>query len=227
MRTTPLLAVLLLSLCANAQETDRAIREGNAAYKQGDQNAAIRSYSKARADQRGAFNLGNAHYRQDSLADAQRDFEAASTLAKTPAEQARAFHNLGNSRMGQQQWQEAVDAYKQALKRAPGDEDTRYNLAYAQKKLQEEQKKKDQQQGGDNKQQQDQQQQQKQDQQAKQQQPEQDQQAKEQQQQKPGQFSKQDAERMLEAMQQQEKSAQNKARENMRVRARVPIEKDW
>ena len=226
MRIVPLAAVLLIAHSATAQALDRAIREGNAAYKKGDQDAAIRSYSKALADQRGVFNLGNAHYRQDSLTDAQRDFEAASTLAKSPGEQARAFHNLGNSRMLQKQWQEAVNAYKQALRRAPGDEDTRYNLAYAQKKLQEEQQKQKQQQQN-NDQQKQQQDQQKQDQQQQDQQKQQDQQAKQQEQKQPGQISKQDAERMLEAMQQQEKAAQKEVQKNIRVRPKEPIEKDW
>lgn len=236
MRTHLLLAFATIAGTAAAQEVDRAIREGNSAYKKGDQSGAIRAYEKARADQRGTFNLGNAYYRQDSVADAQRTFEAASTLAKDPAAQARAFHNLGNSWMKQQKWQEAANAYKQALKRKPDDDDTRYNLAYAQKKLQEEQKKKDK----NKDQKQDQQQQQPQDQQQQQdqkqdpkdqkdQEPQQnkDQQSKDQQQQKPGQMGQQDAQRMLDAMQQQEKDSQKKARDKMRVRAKLPIEKDW
>ena len=134
MRTNGLLfALLSLSGTLAAQkEADRAIREGNTAYKKGDQPGAIRSYEKARTDQRGAFNLGNAYYREDSVADAQRTFEAASTLAKDADGQARAYHNLGNTQMKQRKWQEAVNAYKQALKRRPDDEDTRYNMAYAQ-----------------------------------------------------------------------------------------------
>lgn len=236
MRTNLLLFVFAaVTGTVSAQEADRAIREGNTAYKKGDQATAIHSYEKARNDQRGAFNLGNAFYRQDSVADAQRTFEAASTLAKDPDAQARAFHNLGNSWMKQQKWQEAANAYKQALRRKPDDEDTRYNLAYAQKKLQEEQKKKDKNkdQKQDQQQQDQQQQEQKQDQkdqkdqQQQQQQKDQDQQAKDQEQKKPGQMGEQDAQRMLDAMQQQEKDSQKKARDKMRVRAKLPIEKDW
>ncbi len=235
MRTTGLLLALLAwtGVASAQKETDRAIREGNDAYKKGDQAGAIRSYEKARTDQRGAFNLGNAYYRQDSAADAQRTFEAATSLAKDPDAQARAFHNLGNSWMKQQKWQEAVNAYKQSLRRRPDDEDTRYNLAYAQKKLQEEQqKKKDQKQdqNQDQKQQDQKDQQQQQDQQQDQkEQQAQNQQGKDQpkQQQQPGQISEQDAQRILDALQQQEKDTQEKAREKLRVRAKLPIEKDW
>ncbi len=231
MKRATLLPLLLCTTSLFAQQADRAIRKGNAAYKKGDQATAIKSYSQAANDQRAEFNLGNAYYRQDSVRDAQRTFEAASSLAKDPNAQARAFHNLGNSWMKQQKWQEAVNAYKQALKRQPNDDDTRYNLAYAQKKLQEEQKKKDQNKKDDKKQ--DQQQQQQQDQQKKDDQDKKDQQkqdqGQDQQQQakKPGQIDKQDAQRMLDAMQQQEKNTQDKAREKMKVRVKKPIDKDW
>ena len=178
---------LVLGSGTQAQQADRAIREGNAAYRAKDLSKAIQRYAQAQADPRGAFNLGNAHYRLDSAADAQHSYEAASSLAKDPAAQARAFHNLGNSWMKQQKWEEAINAYKQSLKRVPDDDETRYNLAYAQKKLQEEKNKDKQNKPQD---QQDQQQQQP------QQQPQQGQQ---QPQKQPGQIDKQDAQRMLDA----------------------------
>lgn len=216
-RILPMLVITTAAGPVGAQGVDRAIHEGNKAYKAKDLPAAVQRYGQARSDARGAFNLGNALYRQDSVAAAQRSFEAAGSLSKDPAAQARAFHNLGNSWMRQQKWQEAINAYKQSLKRAPDDDETRYNLAYAQKKLQEEQKKDKQ----DNKDKQDQQQQQP----KPQPQDQQDKQQKEQKQ--PGQIDKEDAQRMLDAMQQQEKSTQEKAREKMRARVRKPIEKDW
>lgn len=211
-RCIPLLILGAITSSVGAQAVDRAIREGNKAYRSQDLPTAVQRYGQAQGDARGVFNLGNALYRQDSVSGAQRSFEAASALAKDAAAQARAFHNLGNSWMKQQKWQEAINAYKQSLKRAPDDDDTRYNLAYAQKKLQEQQNK-----GGQNKQDQQQQQEQ--------QQPQQ--QSQQQQQKQPGQIDKQDAQRMLDAMQQQEKNTQEKAREKMRARVRKPIEKDW
>jgi Ca-activated chloride channel homolog len=211
-------AALACWACATvfAQKPERAIHQGNEAYKKGDQAAAIKNYSRAASDPRAAFNLGNAFYRQDSVRDAQRTFENATSMAKDPEAQARAYHNLGNAWMKQQNWKEAVNAYKQSLKRNPNDDETRYNLAFAQKKLQQQ----EQQQNKDDQQKQDQQQQQQQ-----QQQQDQDQQKQDQQQQ--GQMDKQDMQRMLDAMQQQEKQAQQKAREKMKVAVKKPIEKDW
>ena len=137
------LSLILLALATactlHAQEVDRALRKGNTDYKKGDLEGAIDAYSKAEKDERGMFNLGNAYYRQDSIADALRSYENAASMAKGAEAQARAYHNLGNSWMKQDKYQEAINAYKEALKRVPMDEDTRYNLAFAQKKLAQEQ----------------------------------------------------------------------------------------
>ncbi|HRN38247.1 MAG TPA: tetratricopeptide repeat protein [Flavobacteriales bacterium] len=235
-----LIASLLLAMAiggARAQEADRSIRKGNNDYAKGDLNGAIDAYSHAGEDPRALFNLGNAHYRQDSAAAAQRTFENAASIAKGPQAQARAYHNLGNSWMKQQNFQEAINAYKEALKRSPNDADTRYNLAYAQKKLaQQQQQQQQQQQGGqDNKDQKD---QDKQDQKGKDQQdkgqqdkndPQQGDQPKEQQQEQQRQerIDPQDAKRMLDAAQQQEQDVQDKVRQLMQPKPATPPEKDW
>lgn len=232
-----LIASLLLAMAiggARAQEADRSIRKGNNDYAKGDLNGAIDAYGHAGEDPRALFNLGNAYYRQDSAAAAQRTFENAASIAKGPQAQARAYHNLGNSWMKQQNFQEAVNAYKEALKRSPNDADTRYNLAYAQKKLAQQQQQ--QQQGGqDNKDQKD---QDKQDQKGKDQQdkgqqdkndPQQGDQPKEQQQEQQRQerIDPQDAKRMLDAAQQQEQDVQDKVRQLMQPKPATPPEKDW
>lgn len=239
---TILLALAVASL--HAQEAERALRQGNSDYKAGNLAGAIEAYGKADKDERGMFNLGNAFYRQDSLGDAQRSFENAASMAKLPADQARAYHNLGNSFLRQGNFPEAITAYKEALKRVPSDEDTRYNLAYAQKLLQKQEQQQKQQ--GDNKDQQDKQDQQKnQDQKDQGQQDRQDQGEKDRQQdrdegkdkkeqqdkgreqQKPGQIAPQDATRMLDAAQQQEKDVQDKVRQMMQPKPVKPAEKDW
>jgi len=233
-----LIASLLLAMAiggARAQEADRSIRKGNNDYAKGDLNGAIDAYSHAGEDPRALFNLGNAHYRQDSAAAAQRTFENAASIAKGPQAQARAYHNLGNSWMKQQNFQEAINAYKEALKRSPNDADTRYNLAYAQKKLAQQQQQQQQQGGQDNKDQKD---QDKQDQKGKDQQdkgqqdkndPQQGDQPKEQQQaqQRQERIDPQDAKRMLDAAQQQEQDVQDKVRQLMQPKPATPPEKDW
>ncbi|MEO5584670.1 MAG: tetratricopeptide repeat protein [Flavobacteriales bacterium] len=234
--------ILLALACAcglRAQEVDRSLRKGNSAYEKGDLKNAITDYSGAAKDERGMFNLGNAYYRQDSVALAQRTYENAASMAKGAPAQARAYHNLGNSWMRQGKYQEALNAYKEALKRTPNDDDTRYNLAYAQKKLAQQQQQQKQQNKDQNKDQKD-QDKQKQDQQSKDQQdkdqqkkddqqkdgqPKDDQDKKQQQQQE--RINPQDAQRMLDAAQQQEKEVQDKVRRAMQPKPAAPTEKDW
>ncbi len=224
-----------------AQKLDHDIRTGNAAYEKGDTKDAIHSYSKAATDERGLFNLGNAYYRQDSFPASQQAFENAAAMAKGNAAQARAYHNLGNTWMKQGKYEEAANAYKEALKRVPNDNDTRYNLAYAQAKL--EQKKqqqnkdnKDQNKQGQNKKDQPQQgksdqnkdQKDKQDQQQKPQDQQQKDEDKQQQQQQQDRIDPQDAQRMLDAAEQAEKGVQDKVREKLHAgKPKPPTGKDW
>lgn len=222
---------------AVAQDVERALREGNAAYRMDSVASAARAYERAAGDERGTFNLGNALYRQQQYDMARQRFESAAAMAHEPAAQAHAYHNLGNSMLELKKPEEAIKAYKEALKRDPSDEDTRYNLAYAQRLLhqQQQQQKKNDQNKDQQKQDQKDQDQQKKDQQKQDQQQQQDQQKQDQQQQdqqqaqrsKEGQIDKRDAERILDALNRQEKDVQDKVRAKRRVAVRVPIEKDW
>lgn len=110
-RLNLLLLLLACALGLHAQQADRAIRQGNSAYKEGDLKDAVKAYSNAEKDERGMFNLGNALYRQDSVKQAQQSYENAASMAKGPDAQAKAYHNLGNSWMRQGKYQEAVNAY--------------------------------------------------------------------------------------------------------------------
>ncbi|MGB3870539.1 MAG: tetratricopeptide repeat protein [Flavobacteriales bacterium] len=236
-RLTLILLALATACTLHAQEVDRALRKGNTDYKKGDLEGAIDAYSKAEKDERGMFNLGNAYYRQDSIADALRSYENAASMAKGAEAQARAYHNLGNSWMKQDKYQEAINAYKEALKRVPMDEDTRYNLAFAQKKLAQEQQQQKQKQK-DNDKDKDQDKQDKQDK-KEEQDKDQDQQdrdqkkneekqdEKKQEQKQQERIDPQDAKRMLEAAQQKEQDVQEKVREMMQPKPSKPTEKDW
>lgn len=64
----------------------------------------------------------------------------AAKIAESKEDKHKIFHNLGNSFMEQKKYQEAVNAYKDALRNNPKDEETRYNYALAKKMLEEEQK---------------------------------------------------------------------------------------
>ena len=65
-----------------------------------------------------------------------KDYARASQPQLTPQQQAGVLHNLGNVAMKKKDYQAAVQAYEEALIRHPEDDNTRYNLALAQKLLQ-------------------------------------------------------------------------------------------
>ncbi|MBK7818973.1 MAG: tetratricopeptide repeat protein [Sphingobacteriaceae bacterium] len=116
----------------------------------------------------------------------------------------RAWHNIGNCYLQKKDWDQAITAYKKALKFDPKDEDTRYNLAYALKNRPPKQNK-----GGGQSQQQ------------------QNQNQKQQQQQQQQQISKEDAERLLKALMNAEKKTQDKRKQKQEDASKSDPDKDW
>ncbi len=83
------------------------------------------------------YNLGNSIYRQNQQGEAQIKYIQALETAKTKTEKHRIYHNLGNTFMLDKNYDAAVDAYKNALRNNPFDEETRYNYALAKRKKKE------------------------------------------------------------------------------------------
>ena len=160
--------------------------------------------------------------------------------SRAPADKEMAYYNLGNTFFKSQKLEESIEEYKRSLRLDPSDEDARYNYLLAKDRLkkqqdqkkQDKQNKQDKQDKNDKKdQQQDQNQQQnqdKQDQKNQQQQQPQQQQAKQdqtKQQQQKNQMPKQQADRILEALRNNEKEIQKQLRK--RAATKIIIEKDW
>ncbi|HSN48192.1 MAG TPA: tetratricopeptide repeat protein, partial [Flavobacterium sp.] len=83
------------------------------------------------------FNLGNSIYKQNQIAEAKFAYAKAIENIKTRPQKHKVFHNLGNVFMKEKNYTAAVEAYKNALRNNPSDEETRYNYALAKKKLKE------------------------------------------------------------------------------------------
>ncbi len=239
---------LMISLNGNCQSENRLIQQGNDQYKNSKFPDAEKNYKKSIEKQplsfTGNYNLGNALYKQKKYEDAAKQFMQAAGVDSTTGNQSKSYYNLGNSLLKSDKYKESTEAYKMALRQNPSDENARYNLSYALSKLHQQeqqnkenkdnknkdkkdnkdQKNKDQQQKNKDQQQKDQQQKDQQKEQQKKDQEKQDQQAK-QQQSKPK-ISKEDAERILEALKNDEKDLQKKKAKKYEATGNNPA-KDW
>jgi Ca-activated chloride channel family protein len=232
--------ILLLSLVGvigSAQTLRSHVKEGNTAYEKEHYDDAEAAYKKAleknSKSKEAQFNLGNSYYKQQRYDDAIKQYGSAGAVMKTPEEKSMTAYDIGNALYRSEKYQDAMNAYRQALKQNPNDDDARYNLQMARMKLKQQQqqnkdqknKNKDQKQNQQNKDQQK-QDQQKQDQQ-KQQQQNKDQQSKQDQTQaqKKNQMPKEEANRILDAMRNNEKDIQKNLRKREAVK--VHVEKDW
>ena len=222
------LILFIFCFVSNAQNERPLVREGNKLYKEKKFSDAEVSYKKSlnvnKESRYGQFNLGNAYYKQGKFDDAIKQFTPLGTDKKfDKVEQSNAYHNLGNSYLQTKKYEESIAAFKNSLKLNPHDSDTRYNLAYAQAMLQKQQQ---QQKKDKNDQKKDDKKDDKKDQQNEK--DKNDQQKKDEQKQaqkQPQKISKEDAEKILQALNNDEKNIQKKAQ---KIDAKkVVIEKNW
>ena len=218
--------LLLIAVAAQAQTDRQYVRQGNKLFQKGDFEHAEVAYAKAieknEKNPQAHYNLGNAlmAQRKDSAAVVQ--FQAAGQLETNPLRKSQAYHNIGVVCQQNKLYGDAIEAYKQALRLNPNDDETRYNLALCKHEKQ----KQDQNQQNQHQNQQNKDDQQKKDNQDKQDQKQQDQDQQKQQEQKP-QMSKENAEQLLNAAMQQEKQTQKRMKEAEKQGERRQVEKNW
>ena len=203
--------ILTLYTSANAQKSYREhLRSGNRIYVDSIFDKSEIEYRKAiekdGKDANAHFNLGNALLFQNKGEEALKEYELAAMYEEDKERLAQVYHNTGVLMQAAKDYKNAVEAYKQALRNNPNDDETRYNLALAMNQLKQQQQDQQQQQQDQQQQQQDQQQQQ-QDQQQ-QQQDQQQQQQDQQQQQQDQQQQQQDQQQQQQDQQQQQQDQQ-------------------
>ena len=211
MRSILILFLVFFVSVVNAQPAQKLVRSGNNKYNDGHFKEAEIDYRKALTKSpslpNATFNLGNSLYKQQNYDEALTQYQKLAQAENKEAPKSNVYYNMGNSLFENKKYKESIDAYRMALRQNPKDEDTRYNLSYAMTKLQQQK-----QQQQDKKQQQ--KEQQKQDQQKQQQLP------------KPN-MSKQDADRMLNAMNNNEKRTLDKTKNKQNTSSQSQPEKDW
>ncbi len=227
-----LAAVLIPPDSLRAQTVRSHVAEGNRVYEKGRYTDAEVEYKKALQKNpkstEAQFDLGNAYYKQQRFDEAAKQYGMTATDMKDAKEKAASLYNLGNTLYRANQYAESAKAYKAALRLNPGDDDARYNLLMALDKLkQQKQDQKQQKQDQKNQQKKQDQQKQNQPQQQNQQQQKNEQSKQDQlrQQQQKQQMPKDEAERILEAMKNNERDVQKQLHKRPAVRAKV--DKDW
>lgn len=234
------------------------LRKGNDLYKEKRFVDAEVKYKKALQKNQyyetAGFNLGNAVYEQKRYEEALPQYEMVSKSSRDLDTRSNAFHNAGNVNMKQKQYDKAIDNFKKSLLLDPNDEETRYNLALAQKLLEDQQNQNDENKDQNQDQNQDQQQDQDQNQNNENKDQNQDQgdnkdkdkeqdqgdnksdpkddnnqgdQEKKNQQPEPNQLSDQQIEQLLEAMNNEENKTQQKVNAKKARGKKVNQEKDW
>ena len=247
-------AICLFSMEALAQKERKFIRAGNDLFEgEKFENSEVeyrKALDKKINSYEAGFNLGDALYKQKKYDEALKQFQTLALTEKNPERLGELFHNIGNTLLESKKIDESIEAYKQSLRFRPNANETKYNLEYArQMKKEQEQQKQNQQDNKDqqnkdqqNKDQKDNKGQDKKEQNKKEQ--DKDQQNQQNQQNKQGdqdkkegdqekqqnKISKEDAKRLLEALENDEKKVQEKvqkARAKSQQAKRTKIKKDW
>ena len=218
-----IILLTLASISAWGQKAD--LRKGNREFRKGEYGEADISYRKGLLKDTSSvaarYNLANNLYRQENYD------EAAKMLDGIENPDASACFNRGDVAIAKEDWKTAVDSFKECLLQDPGDLKAKENYIYARNKLMEQQQ---QQQNQDQQNQQDQQDQNKdQDQDQNQNQDQQkDQNQDQQQQQQQQEISPQQAQQLLQAIQEKEKQTQEKVdKEKAAVLKSRQKEKNW
>ena len=220
----------LLAAGAFAQKAERDyIRKGNRFFNDSVFVDAEVNYRKAlEANPKSTvsmYNLGNTLSQQQKFKEAMEQYVAAGKIEKDKMKLAHIYHNMGVLFQAGKDYGQAVEAYKMSLRNNPKDDETRYNLALAQKLLKDQQQNQDQ--NKDN-------QENKQDQKQDQNKQNNDQKQDDQQQQQPpkpekkeNEMSKENAEQLLNSVMQDEKETQDKVKKQQQVIQGGRLEKDW
>ena len=222
--------LLFMAVSVSAQKAERDfIRKGNRFFKDSVYVDAEVNYRKAlEANPQSTvsmFNLGNTLTQQNKLQEAMEQYVGATKVEKGKSNLAQIYHNMGVIFHSQKDYAKAVEAYKQSLRNNPKDDETRYNLALAQKMLKDQQQDQQNQNQDQNKQDQ-QKEQDKKDQNKQDQKQNQDQQQKSQPEKKDNEMSKENAEQLPNSVMQDEKDIQDKVKKQQVLQG-GRLEKDW
>ena len=144
------LLLLLMPALLFAQSNSTLIQQGNDAYDKKEYGVAADNYKKVigidPANEKAQYNLGNALYKNGNTDEALQAYDAVIKGSNKKNDQSDSWYNKGVALQNNKKLPECIDAYKNALRLNPADEEARFNLQKAlaqQKKDQQQQKDKD------------------------------------------------------------------------------------
>ena len=146
---------MAFSVASQAQTDRQHVRQGNRLFRQGAYDKAEVEYMKALSknenNTQATYNLGCSMMMQGKDSAAVVQFQQAGKAEPNKIRRAMAYHNIGVVMQQHQQYAQAIEAYKEALRNNPADNETRYNLELCkrqQKQNQQDQKDQQQDQSG-------------------------------------------------------------------------------
>lgn len=132
-----------VSVDVAAQVDKRDVRRGNRDFRKENFKEAEIEYRKGIVKDSlsvaSNYNLASTLYRQNNAQEAQKVLDRIKEVAPASEAASDYYYNLGDAALANQDYQTAVDAFKQSLLRNPGDLDAKENYIYARKKLEEQQ----------------------------------------------------------------------------------------
>jgi Ca-activated chloride channel family protein len=145
MRQFAVLFFLFIALGSYSQEWRDSLKVARDAYKKQEFPKALKYYQSAQKNAPTNIDLsdemGQSAYKAREFEKAEKIYQQSAASKKDATSKAKSYHNMGNSRMQSKDYNGAIDAYKEALRNNPKDEQTRYNLSEAIRRLKDEQKK--------------------------------------------------------------------------------------
>ena len=220
-----ILVLMLVSTIPTQAQSDRSnIREGNRLFRSGKHADSEVSYRKAMEknprNPQAAYNLGNALFAQKKDSAAVVAYQSGVQLETSAIRKAMGYHNMGVVCQSHKMFSEAIEAYKNALRLNPKDDEARYNLELCKKQQKKQQDKKNQDKKDQKKDQND--KDEKKDQDKKDQNKD-----KQKEKQDKNKMSKDNAEQLLNAAIQQEKNTQKRMKDKMQQPRSRKLDKNW
>lgn len=143
-----LLSFGLMSAQNNIEKkSNNLVFDGNIEFEKKDLELAEYKFRKAKAidsfNYNAPYNLGNSLYKNKLSVDAELMYKKALKIDASKENKHKGFHNLGNTYMQKEDYQNAVNAFRSALLNNPDDEETRYNYVLAKELLKKQNQNKD------------------------------------------------------------------------------------